>query len=201
MRRCAVPISTRNPFTAVLLAGGRSTRMGRDKATLVIDGEPLWQRQLATLRALDPAELLISGPLDGPWSGAGVEVVPDDRPGFGPLGGLATILTRMRYERLLVLAVDLPAMTADFLRSLLGACPADRGIVPALDGRFEPLAAIYPRTLHGMVVRGLKGGGYSLQPLVALGLAEGLLAVHPVGEGDRCLFHNLNTPADFDGAS
>src|SRR5688500_16588132 len=93
-------------FAAVLLAGGRSTRMGFDKATLVIDGQPLWQRQLATLRALHPHELFISGRLDGPYGGAGVEIIEDDVADLGPLGGIASILRRAESELVLILAID-----------------------------------------------------------------------------------------------
>ena len=67
--RILQPAADENSLTmrcsAVLLAGGKSSRMGRDKAFLEIEGEPLWQRQLATLRRLAPEQLMISGPLRG----------------------------------------------------------------------------------------------------------------------------------------
>ena len=93
--------------------------MGRDKSALLVDGEPLWQHQLATLRATQPAELFISGKRDGPYADCGVEILADEFPDCGPLGGIATALRRCQSERLLVLAVDMPAMTAEFLRILL----------------------------------------------------------------------------------
>ncbi len=123
---------------AVLLAGGESSRMGRDKSALPVNGEPLWQRQLAVLRATEPAELFISGKSDGPYAGCGVEILPDEFPGCGPLGGIATALRRCKSDRLLVLAVDMPAMTAAFLRTLLEQSQrTGMGIIPAVaaDGR------------------------------------------------------------------
>jgi molybdopterin-guanine dinucleotide biosynthesis protein A len=187
----------RAAFTAVLLAGGRSTRMGRDKAALVLDGVPLWQRQLATLSALEPDELLISGPLDGPWRDAGVECIPDQPPGAGPLGALATILPRMRGRRVVVLAVDLPGMTTAYLRRLLANAPGENGLVPALDGRFEPLAAIYPQALAPLAAQQLAAGRLSLQDFVRAGLDAALLGAHPVADAERALFRNVNTPADL----
>jgi molybdenum cofactor guanylyltransferase len=184
-------------FTAVLFAGGRSTRMGCDKAGLVLGGVPLWQRQLATLRALGPSELLISGPLDGPWRDAGAECIPDQTPGAGPLGALATILPRMRNQCAVVLAVDLPEMTAGFLRRLLTAASAGRGIVPVLDDRFEPLAAIYPQALAPLAAQHLTAGRRPLQDFVREGIAAGWLEAHSVSEADRHLFRNVNTPADL----
>src|SRR5205823_5696774 len=101
-------------FSAVLLAGGASRRMGMDKALLrAPDGDSspqlLWQRQLQTLRALEPAEILISGP-PRPGFPAGVPCIRDRLPGCGPLGGLATCLARVATPWLLVLAIDLPLM-------------------------------------------------------------------------------------------
>ena len=63
-------------FSAVLLAGGKSSRMGSDKAFLEIEGEPLWQRQLATLRGLSPGQLMISGPRREEWDE--YEIVTDE---------------------------------------------------------------------------------------------------------------------------
>src|SRR5262245_21418784 len=70
-------------FSAVLLAGGKSSRMGRDKAALVVDGVPLWQRQLATLRAAGAREVFVSGAARGPWTG--MECIHDEVKGAGPL--------------------------------------------------------------------------------------------------------------------
>lgn len=193
MRRRTVPSATRNPFTAALLAGGRSTRMGRDKAGLLIGGVPLWQRQLATLQALAPDEILISGRLDGPCADAGLPIIADDVPGLGPLGGLAALLRRMKGERLLLLAVDLPAMTPVFLESLL----AFNGIVPFLDGHFEPLAAVYPRSVLPLAERCLAESDHSMQHFIRLSVAEGLLTSLPLSEADRVLFQNANTPSDL----
>lgn len=167
--------------------------MGCDKAGVLLDGVPLWQRQLATLRALAPDELLISGRLDGPYADAGVPIIADDVPGLGPLGGLATILRRMKCERLLLLAVDLPAMTFTFLESLLPA----NGVVPFLDDHFEPLAAIYPRRVLPLAERCLADSDHSMQHFIRQCVAEGLLTPQPLRAEDRPFFRNANTPRDL----
>ena len=187
-------------FSALLLAGGKSTRLGRDKAFLKIGGVPLWQRQLHTLRQLTPDELFLAGPRTAEWMSACDEIVTDARAHAGPLAGLVAGLRRCHSAALLTLAIDLPQMTATYLRHLVDACALDSGIVPTREGRLEPLAAIYPVTSLGLAEELLLGQNYSLQEFGRRCLAEGLLRPRPIALNEEVLFFNLNTPADWDAA-
>jgi len=100
-------------LTAVLFVGGRSRRMGADKATLEIAGEPLWRKQIKLLRELQPQSLCISARERPAWCPLEIEAVLDDPPSRGPLSGLAAALRRLRTSHLLALAIDLPRMRAD----------------------------------------------------------------------------------------
>src|SRR3954463_5091935 len=108
------------PCSALLMAGGESRRMGRDKATLVIGGEELWRRQVRTLREAGCAEIMIARGEREPLGigEPGLIEVPDAMPGCGPLGGLVAGLRQAKTRWLLVLAVDLPFMPAAFLRQM-----------------------------------------------------------------------------------
>lgn len=170
--------------------------MRRDKAGLIIDGQPLWQRQLTTLRATDPAELFISGKPDGPYAEAGVSIVIDTRPGLGPLGGLAAALRHAHCENLLVLAIDLPAMTSAFLSTLTRTIDSEQGVVPKNQKWFEPLAAVYPRRSLPLVEQCLRSEDHSLQNFVRLAVAQGHVAIHELTGDELPLFRNLNQPAD-----
>src|SRR6476659_3626346 len=110
----ALPNAEFCAFTAVLLAGGRSTRMGRDKASLPYAGGALWEHQLATLRSTGAGEVCISGPRHGPYASCGLPILEDRTPNVGPLAAIETALPRAPY--VVVLAIDMPAMRADFLR-------------------------------------------------------------------------------------
>lgn len=166
--------------------------MGRDKARLEIDGEPLWRRQLATLRALGPEQLLVSGPPRGEG-----ETVADARDGDGPLGGVAAALLRCTAPLLVVLAVDLPEMTAAFLRLLLAQSREESGVVPRGPEFFEPLAAVYPKEAAVIANGQLRGGDFSMQSFVAAALREGLVTERKLHPAELALFVNLNTPADL----
>lgn len=185
-------------LSAALIAGGRSTRMGLDKAWIKLDGEPLWQHQLATLRALEPAEIFLCGAGRGDLVAADMRGLLDAEPDRGPLGGLAAALASSSEPFVLALAVDLPAMTSEFLAELADESATDGvGIVPELDGFYQALAAVYPRALAECASRLAADEDHSLQHFIREGIAAGLLRARPVRESERGLFANWNEPRDI----
>ncbi len=184
-------------FSAALLAGGRSSRMGRDKAFLEIDGIPLWRRQLQTLRELGPSEIFLAGSTQHEWIGSGLETVADAKINAGPLGGLVAVLRRCKSTRLVVLAVDLPNMTSEFLKQLLEMCANNGGVVARRKERFEPLAAVYPAGCLALAESCLDAGEYSLQQLMRHATGAGLMTTKKIADAEESLFFNLNTPADL----
>ena len=179
-------------FSAVLLAGGKSTRMGRDKALLDFAGQPLWQRQLETLRRLSPERLMVSGP---PRDGC--DTIADEIENAGPLAGVAAALRKCASLHLVVLAVDLPLVTTDFLRSLLARCSDEKGVVPLGPEFFEPLAAVYPSACAVPAAAALRRGDFSMQHFVQAAITANLLAPRKLSSAEAELFANLNTPADL----
>ena len=179
-------------ISAVLLAGGESRRMRKDKATLLFRGRPLWQIQLELLRQLEPAEVFISARTDPIWRPADVEFVADDLPSRGPLSGLAASLAQMRTKHLLALAIDMPFMTQEYLKFLCGQIEPGRGVLPKIDNRAEPLAAIYPREVDVVLGSALSGVDFSLQTLTKRLVEAGKLRTVSVPDEARKLFLNLN---------
>ena len=184
-------------FSAALIAGGRSSRMGRDKAFLEIEGVPLWQRQLHVLRELGPSEIFIAGPNHPEWVEHGLEVVADAMADSGPLGGLVAALRRCTNAQLLVLAIDLPNMTSIFLHQLLAVCSEGGGVIPRRHKRFEPLAAVYPKNSLLLAEGCLSCGEYSLQHFARSAVDAGLIVPKEIAAAEGKLFFNLNTAADF----
>lgn len=165
--------------------------MGQDKTMLLVDGTPLWRRQAELLQRLKPCEFFISGKPRPEW--AGFELIEDDVPGLGPLGGIVSCLRKSGSPLLVVLAVDMPRMPEDYLRHLL---QAGRGVVPKIGEFFEPLAAVYPKAALPIAERRLASGQLSLQGLAAEMISQGLARVEIVREVDRALFANWNHPQD-----
>ena len=172
--------------------------MGRDKATLLFRGKPLWQIQLELLQKLEPTEIFVSARTDPVWRPADVQFVADDPPSRGPLSGLAASLARMRTKHLLALAIDMPFMTEKYLTFLCNQIEPCRGVIPKIDNRFEPLAAIYPQEALADFQSALSGKDFSLQTLtgrlVDSGKTSGRCLSH---RQEKNLFLNLNEPADL----
>jgi molybdopterin-guanine dinucleotide biosynthesis protein A len=185
-------------ISAVLLAGGESRRMGTDKAKFLVRGKPLWQVQLETLRRLRPAEILISARTDPSWRPNEVQFIADIPPSCGPVSGVAASLGKIHTAHLLALAIDMPFMTENYLRSMCDAIEPGRGVVAKIDNRAEPLAAIYPREAEIDFRRALAGNDFSLQNVVRqLVTCEKLLEIS-VTEQERRLFRNVNDASDVD---
>src|SRR5256885_9105146 len=184
-------------ISAVLLAGGKSRRMGEDKATILFRNVPLWKIQLDLLRKLRPDELFISAQSDPPWRPPDIKFVPDEQLSRGPLSGIAATLSQITTEHLLALAIDMPFMTENYLRALCQRIERDRGVVPVIEDRFEPLAAIYSRETLPEFTAALSGDDFSLQSLVAKLVAAGKMQSVQVSEQERLLFRNLNEPRDL----
>jgi molybdopterin-guanine dinucleotide biosynthesis protein A len=184
-------------LAAVLLAGGESRRMGRDKATLLLDGIPLWQRQLALLRQLSPAALLVSGRQPPAWLPADARFIADPPPARGPLGGLAAALAAMPATHLLALAIDMPAMSAAHLATLWHAASPGCGVLPWLGDHTEPFPAIYPAEALPIAAGLLAAADVSMEAFTRALVAAGRMKKQIIGSPDASLYANCNSPADW----
>ncbi len=184
-------------ISAVLLAGGESRRMGKDKATILFREKPLWQIQLELLRKLEPSETFVSARTDPSWRPGDVQFVADVPPSCGPLSGLAASLARMRTTHLLALAIDMPFMSENYLRYLCDQIEPGCGVLPKVRGHAEPLAAIYPRGADRDFSNALTGTDFSLQTLTRKLVEVGRLRELAVNEEERKLFLNVNEVSDL----
>jgi molybdenum cofactor guanylyltransferase len=182
-------------FSAVLLAAGQSSRMGRDKALLETEGRLLWERQRDLLVEVGAFEVFLSARADQDWAkrAAGFKaVLHDPDPGCGPLTGIVAALERSSTSHLVVLAIDLPRMTPHWFEALLAQCPPGVGAVGRTPEFFEPLAAVYPRELLPLAWEAIAGARYGLQPLLNDAVDAGLMTVGKIGEVEAPWFENWN---------
>jgi molybdopterin-guanine dinucleotide biosynthesis protein A len=199
-------------ISAAILAGGRATRLGgADKASLVVGGSRIVERQLAALAGVTgdlrivvadtaPAANGAPGANAPRYGDLGVRVVPDAIAGAGPLGGVYTALLDARHERVLILACDLPFVTAAFLERLAAEGRTGEqvdAVVPRTRRGLEPLCAVYAKACAGRARALIARGDLRMTALLAdLHVRElGHEALAPYDE--ETLFDNVNTPHDY----
>ncbi len=185
-------------FSAALMAGGKSTRMGRDKCLLEIpetQGLPLWRHQLITLGSLGAEAVWISGRPEQTYFPP-ASLITDIWEDTGPLGGIASVLSRVSTPLLVVLGVDLPGITTTILRTLLEACQQDQGAVFRGAEFYETLAAVYPQTMLASAEAMLAQGNFRLQAWVQQGVNQGHMKALSLPPEWLAAFRNINTPSD-----
>jgi molybdenum cofactor guanylyltransferase len=184
-------------LTALLLAGGESRRLGRDKATIEFDGQPLWKRQLEILGALEPERIFVSLRAIPTWLPNNAELLLDDPPSRGPLSGLTKALATMRTTHLVALAVDMPFMTSEQLQRLCKLAETGRGVVPMIGDRAEPLAAVYPVEAAAQFVAAAAGVDFSLQEIIHQLVADEKASLFSIPVKDEHLYGSVNEPSDL----
>ena len=149
-----------------VLAGGRSVRMGRDKAAVALAGRPLLEHMLRKLRALG-LRARVAG-LREPVGTVAAEVLHDAHPDCGPLSGMETALATSEAALVLVLGVDLPLIETDFLAWMLRRAGTTEAMatIPRLLGEPHPLCAVYRRELLSDVSESLAAGAYKVMTAV-----------------------------------
>jgi molybdopterin-guanine dinucleotide biosynthesis protein A len=183
-----------------VLAGGKSQRMGREKALLPLLGEPLVARAVRRLRMVLP-EVVVIGPPELAPHLPGTRIVPDQEGGLGPLGGVATAFAEVAARRIFLVACDMPFVVPDLVEAMLAAAartPWAQAVVLRTARGWEPLHAVYDAACAPVVSAQLMRGERSLHHLLAqlavseVG-AEVVAALDPAGRSTL----NVNTPADW----
>jgi molybdopterin-guanine dinucleotide biosynthesis protein A len=153
------------PGSAIVLAGGKSTRLGRDKASEMLLGRPLLQHVLDRVRGVADEIVVVRRAgqvLPALEAGVDVKVVEDVYRDTGPLGGLYTGLQALRGPQAVTVACDMPLLQPQLLLELLRLGVEHDAVVPVRDSMPEPLCACYSRACLPVVERCLEAGAYKL---------------------------------------
>jgi molybdopterin-guanine dinucleotide biosynthesis protein A len=187
-------------LTGYVLAGGKSTRMGRDKAIVSLNGRTLLETALDAARSV-ALEVFILGSSE--LYGRYGTVIADIFPGCGPLGGIHAALKHSKTERNLILAVDTPFLSNRLLAYLEERARESGAMVtaPEINGYPQPLCAIYSRDFLPIAEQALQEGNYKIVPLfpkqrTSLICQSELQRFAFTAE----MFENLNTPEDLERA-
>lgn len=186
--------------TVFILAGGKSSRMGSDKAFVQLGGETLLAKALKLARAVSE-EVRIVGDA-GKFSAFG-RVVEDVYRDQGPMGGIHAALSGSSTDLNLILAVDLPFVEANFLRYLLSRARESGAMatLPRAAQHLQPLCAIYQRAFAVVAEESLRNGKNKIDSLFARVQTCVIEEEELARSGfSPVIFRNLNTPDDLEKA-
>lgn len=182
----------REHATAIVLAGGASERMGRDKTMLPVNAQPLIQRVCDRFRDTFD-EVLISGNDMEKYAFLNLPVVPDQVPGQGPLMGIASALQASRSDVNMVVASDMPDVPLPYTRRMLAEIDGYDVVVPrGADGQVEPLLAVYRKSLADMMLEMIRAGDRRIRSIFEHCRTK--YVDLPGGDAIR----NLNTMKDYE---
>lgn len=184
-------------IAAFVLAGGKSSRMGKDKAFLELAGRTLLSRALDLAGSLTQSVAIVG---DGTRFFALGRVIEDLYPGQGPLAGIHAALSTSDAPLNLVLAVDLPFIQREFLLYLISEASRSSAIctVPKTGDGWQPLCAVYRRDFAETAERALRDGRNKIDPLFAKVETRAVSSEEMSRMNfPESMFCNLNTPEEW----
>jgi len=186
--------------TGIILAGGKSSRMGMDKGLLELGGRKLVEIAVTTLTHVC-SEIIISA--NSPvYQQFGYPVVSDVHKDIGPMGGLYSALSASKTHLNIALSVDLPFVSKELLGYLLGQAEGYEAVVPvSATGFYEPLCAVYDRSLLPAFEKCIENREYKLQHFLEKVHVNKILISNNLPFFTPYLFTNLNTTGDLSAAA
>ena len=189
-------------MTGIILGGGQSRRMGRDKRCLLWEGEPFLDRVSRLMNGLFDEVLVVTAHEDYDCSHLPVRLVPDPLPAPGSFGGLYTGLIEAKHSFVFAVACDMPFLVQESIARLCLEPPSDVLVVKLSTG-LQPLHARYSKQCVPVIEKMIHEGDLKIQNLTS----RSGLTVHIIEESlfddidpSRLSFNNINTPADLEFA-
>jgi molybdopterin-guanine dinucleotide biosynthesis protein A len=191
-------------ISCIVVAGGKSSRLGHNKAKIIVGKKSLFQRVLDSIDFLNSEIIVVtSGKESFPWLTGypGHQVVSDIYPDRGPLGGILTGLTVSQSSYNIVVACDMPFLNQGLLSYMIQLAPGFDLVIPRLDDMVEPLHAIYSKNCLAPIERMIKQDNLSVYRLLSS------VNVRHVNsdeidrfDPEHLSFFNINTQADLETA-
>ncbi len=180
----------RSDITGIILAGGKSSRMGTDKAMLLHKGKSFLENTISSLNEVSH-DILISANQEY-YHDYGYPVVPDNYPGIGPLAGIEACLNFSKTRINVFAPCDTPFLNAALFKSLIQHIENCDAVVPiSADGKIEPLMAYYSKDILPKIRLQIENGDYKIQNLLRT------IKTNYVSISETRLFTNVNTPDDL----
>lgn len=177
--------------TAVILAGGKSSRMGEDKGLILIDGKPMVQHLVNLFDEVGMQSIIIANNQD--YNEFGKEVFNDIHQDKGPIGGLHSAFMNSDSNTIFVASCDTPFITSDLVRVLVNNY--DNNIcIPKQSGKTHPLIGLYPRSVLKTIENQIENSNHKIMDLIN---QVDTNVIDVTSDFDEDIFRNLNTKNDI----
>jgi molybdenum cofactor guanylyltransferase len=187
---------------AIILSGGKSSRMGTNKALLKIHEKTNIERIKDELKHVFDDIILVTNDPET-YQFLNMKTVPDQFPGSGPLAGMHAGLEASDYEENFVVACDMPFVSAELAANLVSALKHHEAVVPVVEGKQHPLFAAYQKRAAQEAKSCIEEGSLRMKHLLdrldVRYLDEGDLKLYCEGRIDR-VFFNMNRPEEYEDA-
>jgi molybdopterin-guanine dinucleotide biosynthesis protein A len=184
-------------ITGILLAGGKSSRMGTEKGKIQLNGHELMKSPLNALEAT--CDNIIISTCNKSFKYPDHQVICDKIPGLGPIGGIYTSLEKSGSDLNIVLSYDMPFITADLLKYLVKHSGEYDITAPSLENQLpEPLCAVYNKSTIPFIEQNIRKENYKVNALFPLVKFNHIIVPHDLPFFSPYLFRNVNNPDEFE---
>lgn len=187
--------------SAAILAGGKSSRMGTNKAFVQVRSCRIIDHAIEELNAISNDILIVTNTAED-YQHLGIRVVTDILPGYGPLSGIHSALTNALTDRVLVVACDMPFIEASLANYLIELTDNYDIVVPTVDGYYEPLFAVYTKNCLPQIERCIKAGNTHRVIDIFPHLKVKYVSEEEISQVANIekVFYNINTPKELAAA-
>jgi len=203
MKACSIPedgAAVIRKCACLILAGGKGVRLSPDKPLLEVGGEPIIARVARVARRVFDEVLIVTNTPEK-YGFLGLASVCDERPGCGPLMGIATGLKRIQHEAAFACAADMPFLNEDIIRAQFEELDAFDIVLPCPRGLLEFLHAYYRKRCVPVMERQLARGSFKIESIVGdlrvRRLDKEWFSARGLDRAAERAFVNINTPEDY----
>lgn len=184
-------------YSGIILSGGKSSRMGKEKALVDFKGLKLIEY---SIKALEPFcdEIIISTNNPHLYAEFDFKCIADEKKNIGPIGGIFTLLNNSSYQDNIILSCDIPFVEQKFIKYLLDNYNGETALIPQHNGKVEPLCAVYNKSILKYVNQQIAISDFKLMNLLSKSNAN-FLSVDEWEHYTEKLFSNLNSMKDIEG--
>ena len=182
-------------ITAVILAGGKSRRMKTDKALIKFNDKTLLENQIDLLNPI--FNKIIISANSQKYSFANLQIINDEQSDLGPIGGILSVLKRVKTDYVFIISVDMPLITTDLIKHLISKKANYDIVLPVFNDKYEPTCAVYSRNCINTIEKQILANDYKLKNFIEKSNTNFVEINENLEFYNKNLFVNLNSPKDL----